>query len=698
MKKLTNPKRNTACVPPSSFKLSAIALVIATIPFSAIAEDTKTNVLDPIVVTATRNAEPLSQAAASIAVVSDQDLRQKGVQSFGEALLDIPNVTVESPTNPLFTKFLIRGSDDTQITYLIDGVRQDMSAMSGNHPIGIFIDPELIKQIEVKHGGGSALYGNGGIGGTLAVTTKTAADFLRPGENFGVYAKTGYATSNKEWMGSAYAYGRWNALDYIFGVTHRNSGDVKFSDGIREKVQRDTQQNSWFAKTTFTPNDNTTFGLAYNYDEYDTAYLYAGDPRQPEEYQYKQYRVTGTWDYENGPWVNVKTNLQYTKANYEVTQYIVNSPLEFPKGNSDDYYAWSGNIQNTANFSLAGSEHALTFGGDFSHSKQSSMAYNYWHPTPVPDTMRPDAKAYDYGLFLEDEIALGEYVTLAPVLRYSYYKREATTGDYPSQSDSKVTPSITLQVQPTSALSFWASVNEGYRPPLMDELYFSMKSMYPTMAPTEVIANPNLKPEQSWNYEIGMNANFAGLLTERDRLTVKTSLFYDRVKDFIGTEQGENPVTGAETYKPINYGKVTKKGLEISTKYVNGNFDASLAYGLVHAVDKETDQRISGITPQTVSLKLGYEIPHTDLHPWYRFNWYDVSDVDKVKNKASWKVKYGSFATHSVGLTWEPHIPNFWDFTAGLAVENLTNEKFRFVGDNNFSYARSLRVWVTGKF
>ena len=59
----------------------------------------------------------------------------------------------------------IRGSGDREITYLIDGMRQDNQTIGGNRPSGIFMDSELLKQIEVKRGGGSALYGNGGIGG-----------------------------------------------------------------------------------------------------------------------------------------------------------------------------------------------------------------------------------------------------------------------------------------------------------------------------------------------------------------------------------------------------------------------------------------------------------------------------------------------------------------------------------------------------
>lgn len=168
------------------FTLTAIAAsVLATVTYPSVqAQETPSNsetvVTAPVVVTATRTEKKLNEAPSSLVVITDGQLEQDNPKTLGDALLDIPNVMMEAPDSPVFTRISIRGSDSDQITYLIDGVRQDNYTMSGNRPAFMFADPEMIKQIEVRRGGGSSLYGNGGIGGTIAVTTKTAADLLKP--------------------------------------------------------------------------------------------------------------------------------------------------------------------------------------------------------------------------------------------------------------------------------------------------------------------------------------------------------------------------------------------------------------------------------------------------------------------------------------------------------------------------------------
>lgn len=158
----------------------------------------------PVVVTATRTSKTLDEAPSSIEVVDGKTLEREQPKTIGDALLDIPNVDVTAGESPVFTNVQIRGSDPDQITYLVDGVRQDNYTTSGNRPAFIFVDPELVKQVEVRRGGGSSLYGNGGIGGTLAVTTKSASDMLKPGQQFGAKLKTGYSDDSREWSKSAY--------------------------------------------------------------------------------------------------------------------------------------------------------------------------------------------------------------------------------------------------------------------------------------------------------------------------------------------------------------------------------------------------------------------------------------------------------------------------------------------------------------
>ena len=646
----------------------------------------------PVVVTATRTDKTLAEAASSLAVVTDEDIAERGYQSFGEALLDIPNVSVQSPDSPLFSRISIRGSDSNQITYVVDGVRQDNYTLSGNRPVGVFIDPELIKQIEVKHGGGSALYGNGGIGGTLAVTTKMAGDFLEDDEQFGVLAKTGYSSTSREWQRNGYAFGRWDALDVLIGVTRRDSGETKLSNGRRSSNGTDTGYTSLLLKASLIPNDETLLSFAYNYDDYESSWLYGGTT-DTQEYAFEQHRFTGTLEYADEKFFDLKANLQYSTQDYSFDQTI-GTLMGLGQGNSDELDAWSGNLQNTNRFELFG-QHALTYGGDFAYTEQKSLTYNPYNMTPSPDSTRPDAESWDYGLFIQDEYALSQYVSVIPVLRWSYFKREAKNADYDEFSDSKVTPGITVNVTPVKGLSFWVSAIEGFRPPVLDELYYSYNAGLPWLPDSVVDANPDLKPEKSWNYEIGMNALFGNLIAERDQLNVKAAVFYDDVKDFINIEETVDG-SGISHYRAENYGHVVRKGVELTGTYVVGNFDATASYGLVHATDKETDRRITGITPQSINLKLGYTLPKYFLNGWYRLSWNDAASGDKDKNTGT-GVDYDAFTTHSVGLTWTPKIPDFWDFTAGVALENITNEKFRYV-NGAYGYARGVRVWVSGKF
>ena len=178
---------------------------------------------------------------------------------------------------------------------------------------------------------------------------------------------------------------------------------------------------------------------------------------------------------------------------------------------------------------------------------------------------------------------------------------------------------------------------------------------------------------------------------------MKTALFYDDVKDFINIESWDDALMTTH-YRAENIGHVVRKGVEVSGTYRVGSFEGTAAYGWIDAENRETGKRVSGIAPQTASLRLGYKVAPADLTLWYRLNWYDVSSADRERNASNGtNVDYKSFALHGIGLTWAPRIPNFWDFTAGIAVENLTNEKFRYV-NGTYGYARGVRAWVSGRF
>ena len=296
-------------------QLPLAAALLSALSGSLWAESAAYQELDPVVVTATRTAQPLSQAASSISVVKAKDIEETVPQTFTDTLLDIPNVDVESSSSVMFSRIRIRGSEPNQITYLVDGLRQDDTTAAGNQFIGIFIDPELLKQVEVKRGGGSSLYGNGGIGGTLSVTTKSAADFLAgTDKNYGMKVKTGYASDTKEWQKSAYVFGRHDIWDVLVGVNRRDSGNVKNSSGRRIDNNSDAEYTSVIAKVSALPTDEMAFSLAYNFDE-------AQDEWGRQDrwfYKNKQNRITGKWDFNSGPLLNLSAAVHVCRFNLQL--------------------------------------------------------------------------------------------------------------------------------------------------------------------------------------------------------------------------------------------------------------------------------------------------------------------------------------------------------------------------------------------
>lgn len=95
-----------------------------------------------------------------------------------------------------------------------------------------------------------------------------ANDFLKGTDrNFGAKVKAGYTSDNLEWQKSAYAFGRSNQWDVVFGVSRRDSGASTNSlTGKRSKADIDAYSTAAFGKASFMPNDANVLSLSYNFD------------------------------------------------------------------------------------------------------------------------------------------------------------------------------------------------------------------------------------------------------------------------------------------------------------------------------------------------------------------------------------------------------------------------------------------------
>ncbi len=159
--------------------------------------------LDPVVVTASRFEEPLSDVPAFVQMITKEEIMESGSFSIGEVVSRIANVNVRSPQGGQLgvqSDIDIRGfgasaRDNTLI--LVDGLR--ISPIDSGSIRWESIALSAVERIEIIHGGGSVQYGDKAVGGVVNIVTR---DALRPGASAALTTGSfGTVLSSVSWVG-----------------------------------------------------------------------------------------------------------------------------------------------------------------------------------------------------------------------------------------------------------------------------------------------------------------------------------------------------------------------------------------------------------------------------------------------------------------------------------------------------------------
>jgi len=131
---------------------------------------------DNIIVTASRAAANAHEIGSSVTVITAEQLQQGQTTFVKDALQDVPGITVSSDRPGDFTNLSIRGSNNDEVLWLIDGIELgDPSSTSTQYQSDHLITAD-IDRIEVLRGNQSSLYGSDAIGGVVNIITKRATE------------------------------------------------------------------------------------------------------------------------------------------------------------------------------------------------------------------------------------------------------------------------------------------------------------------------------------------------------------------------------------------------------------------------------------------------------------------------------------------------------------------------------------------
>ncbi|MBS9425107.1 TonB-dependent hemoglobin/transferrin/lactoferrin family receptor [Photorhabdus caribbeanensis] len=591
----------------STLKLSALSLaIISSISATHAAtkspdSDSDKSSRDVITVYATGNERDSFEAPMMVTVINNQSPQSQTAGNANDLIRKIPGISIAGTNRANGQDISLRGYGPKGVLTLIDGIRQGTDT---GHINGTFLDPALIKQVEVVRGPSALLYGSGALGGVIAYQTVDAADLLQAGQDHGFRVFARGATSDHSMGFGGATFAKSESLDGVFAFSTRDSGNIRHGGGV--VADNDEFISNLMAKGSWKIDDSQSLSSQLRYYRNE-----ANQPKNPQTLTGKN-KDPNTWtdrtttqrdaqlSYQLNPagydWLNAKTDLYYSDITIDARTK--------KKG-------FEGRKQKTYGIKLENRSrlwtdsplaHQFTYGGETYKQKQT--------PDGNTDSF-PDANIRFYSGWLQDEITLRDLpVSIIAGTRYDNYK--GTNSKYEAVSADKWSSKGAISITPTDWSMLFTSYAQAFRAPTMGEMY-NDSMHYPG---NFWIPNPNLRPETNETWESGFGLRFDNLLADNDELKFKASYFDTKAKDYIKSDvinpyKIEPNRIGYRNTISVNIPRAKIWGWDISMNYESNLFSWDLAYNRTEGKDEQSGESLDNLNPDTITSILDIPVAQT---------------------------------------------------------------------------------------
>lgn len=239
--------------------------LLAAIASSASAQTT----LQPIVVSGSREPQPLERVTADVVVIDAERIRASTADSVEDLLRREAGLQLGRNGGPgKSSSTLIRGAASNSVVVLIDGVRIGSATLGQAQFEGISL--AQIDRIEVLRGPGSSLYGADAVGGVVQIFTKRG----KGAPSISANAAVGSYRSYEAGLGFS---GGQRGFDYTVSLARDSSRGVsalKPGDqfGNYNPDRDGYQRDSALFKFGYTPIEGHRIGLSLNQSRLDSQY------------------------------------------------------------------------------------------------------------------------------------------------------------------------------------------------------------------------------------------------------------------------------------------------------------------------------------------------------------------------------------------------------------------------------------------
>ena len=483
--------------------------------------------LNEVVVTASRIPLNYSDLTRSVVVIDTNEIKQAPVSSLQDLLKYVSGVELKRRgVDGVQGDVSIRGGPFEETLVMIDGVKVS-DPQSAHHNLNIPLSLNDVERIEILKGQGSHIFGPDAFSGVINIITKKGNKKSLSLESTG--GQNGYYDG-----GISLSYPVGNLSNHISASRQKSDGYIHDSD---------------FEISNFAYNSSLKLSIG-------VLNLFFG-------YNDKKFGANTFYsDIFPNQWEHTTT--KFLNFNGELGSDIIRfSPKIYWRRNDDDYV-----LDFTDPSFYENIHQSNTYGAELQTSFITSAGTIALGAEYVEDKLMStnlgDHRRYKKGAFAEYNFSpVQNLTTVVGGFEYNY-----------SEIGWKLWPGIDLAYRLSEKLRLHGSIGKAFRIPTYTELFYK--------SPT-ILGNPDLKPEETLNYETGINYIAA-------KVNAGVTIFRKEGKNIIDYAR----MTNTQPWMARNIADVNTTGFEINVGINPSAFiedfpigNVSLGYTYINS-DKKT--------------------------------------------------------------------------------------------------------------
>jgi vitamin B12 transporter len=513
---------------------SAVFAPVALAATAAVPAETPAEV--SVIVTATRIPTPLDEVLAPVVVIDRRTIERSNAADAAELLRFHAGFDIArngGPGQP--TSMFIRGTESNHTLVLVDGVRINPGTIG--LPALQNIAPDMVERIEVVKGPRSALWGSDAIGGVVNVVTRRGAS-----EGWIVEAGYGDYDTSRASLNGGVELGSAVDLDLGLSWTESDGFPTRTTDDV-DRGYENFSGNLALRAELGSADLTLRHWRAEGTSEYSDFFL------TPVDQDY----VTSTTAAEVALPLGAQGQARFavTHLEDEIQQNQTPDYLQTDRDTFDAQYDWTWSEAHTPGV-----------GASYARERAESESFGERFVSDV-DMIN---------VYLQDRIASGPHLALLAV---GYTDHETAGSDVTWNAEY----GYEFNQQRTRVFALTGS---GFRAPdATDRLGFG--------------GNPDLKPERSQNYEVGVRHALSS------RQTLQLSAFHTEIEDLIDfTVLSFDPFEGQNQ----NIAEARIQGVEAAWSYTGAAWQARVEAIYQDPRDLADDSRLLRRAQESLTVGL----------------------------------------------------------------------------------------------